>query len=686
MRKLLLVMMAGVLVYAVAGCGNDTPGPTDGEVVCTQNSDCLEGYICRNGQCIEKAACTDLDGDGYCDAREGCDICDDCNDNRADIHPGAEESCDGADNDCDGLTDEDCPCDTGETRPCGTDVGMCEKGEQSCQDGQWSECQGGVQPAAEEDCDDSLDNDCNGAVNEGCVCEEGESRSCGSDLGECTPGVQSCVEEDGEWHWSGCSGGTPPEDEVCDDGLDNDCDGSVDNGCPCDESLQDRRPCGLNTGICFPGVQHCLHGEWGPCQDATMPEDERCDGLDNDCDMLTDEGCDCIDGIFESCGTDVGDCRMGTRTCVNGKWTACEGEVGPITELCDSRDNDCDGDFDEDFLDLRQPCEAGLGICRVRGIFLCTQDKLAVECSATAGQGYPELCDQLDNDCDGETDEDFAGLGEVCSIGQGACFSSGITECDPSGGVRCSAPVIPPAPTELCDDIDNDCDGLTDENFPRRGLPCTAGIGECFVQGTYICKTDGSATECDAVIPPGDPETCDGKDNDCDGETDEYEETTQICTTACGSGVQVCTGGVYGPCSARQPTAEVCDYFDNNCNGQTDEGFPDVGTNCEAGVGGCRSLGYKICDPNDPNRTICNAVAGTPQLEGLSYEDTCYDGVDNDCDNNTDADDSECEGCGGGQSMRNLIPLNFVTGTLGIVIFSRRKRKRDRGAKKGGQS
>ena len=299
MRKLFLVMMANVLVHAVSGCGNDVPGTTDGEVVCTEDSDCLDGYICRNGQCIEKSACTDLDGDGYCDEREGCATCDDCNDNRADIHPGATEACDGADNDCDGLTDEDCPCDTGETRPCGTDVGVCEKGEQTCQDGQWSDCQGGVQPAADEDCDDSLDNDCNGAVNEGCACEEGESRSCGSDLGECTPGVQSCVEEDGEWHWSGCSGGTPPEDEVCDDGLDNDCDGSVDNGCPCDESLQDRRPCGLNTGICFPGVQHCIHGEWGPCQDATMPEDERCDGLDNDCDMITDEGCDCIDGIFE---------------------------------------------------------------------------------------------------------------------------------------------------------------------------------------------------------------------------------------------------------------------------------------------------------------------------------------------------------------------------------------------------
>ena len=680
MRKFLMFMMAGALVYVAVGCGNDKPGPTDGEVTCTQNSDCAEGYICRDGRCIERPNCTDLDEDGYCDEREGCATCDDCNDNRADIHPGAIEDCDGADNDCDGLTDEDCPCDPGETRACGTDVGMCQKGEQSCEGGQWSACLGGVQPAAEEDCGDSLDNDCNGSVNEGCACNQGDSRPCGSDLGECTQGVQSCVEEDGEWHWSGCQGGTRPEDEDCEDGLDNDCDGSVDNGCPCDESQQDRRPCGLNTGICYAGIQHCIHGEWGPCEDAIMPEDERCDGLDNDCDMLTDEGCDCIDGLFEACGTDIGDCQIGTRTCQDGKWTGCEGEVGPIAELCDSRDNDCDGDIDEDFPDLRDTCEAGQGLCRARGIMVCAADKLATVCNAVPGQGFPESCDQLDNDCDGLTDEDFPGVGDVCSIGQGECFATGNTECDPAGGIRCNAAVIAPE-QEICDDLDNDCDGFTDENFPFKTLPCTAGVGECFVQGHYICNpADRSETICDATPPAGNPEDCNGRDDDCDGRTD--EDWSQACSNACGDGWQFCAAGQVTTCSARQPETEVCDYFDNDCDGSTDEDFPDVGTACEAGVGGCRSLGYKICDPSNNNRTICNAVAGTPQDEGPA--DTCIDGVDNDCDGDTDGSDDECN-CRR-MAMKDMIPLHFVTGGLGVVIFTRRRRKRDRNAMKGGGS
>ncbi len=228
MRTIFFAWLAAGLVWATSGCGGDSQSVPDADLSCDGHQDCLEeGYICNDGQCVEACRGTDFDGDGYCDDREGFD---DCNDNRADIHPGADELCDGVDNDCDAVTDEDCPCAMGDEEPCGIDTGICRKGTRACQGGQWGECRGSTEPEEEENCDDDLDNDCNGSVNDGCACAGDGTRSCGSDLGECTEGVQTCGEIDGEWLWSGCQGGNPPVDEVCGDDLDNDCEGAIDLG------------------------------------------------------------------------------------------------------------------------------------------------------------------------------------------------------------------------------------------------------------------------------------------------------------------------------------------------------------------------------------------------------------------------------------------------------------------------
>ncbi|HJO67274.1 MAG TPA: MopE-related protein, partial [Sphingomonas sanguinis] len=85
------------------------------------------------------------------------------------------------------------------------------------------------------------------------------------------------------------------------------------------------------------------------CEYACLPSNdgvEVCDALDNDCDGTTDEG------LVRVCGSDVGACSEGQATCLEGEWGACEGDVEPIPEVCDGEDNDCNGMTDEGFADL----------------------------------------------------------------------------------------------------------------------------------------------------------------------------------------------------------------------------------------------------------------------------------------------------------------------------------------------
>jgi len=135
----------------------------------------------------------------------------------------------------------------------------------------------------------------------------------------------------------------PSAKEICGNDTDEDCDGIAEKDCDCNDG--DTRTCGTDTGECVSGVESCVNREWsGVCVDEIGPSEEICDGKDNDCDGVPDGS----ENLTRTCGsTDVGECSYGTESCDDsGEWINCDA-VYPSDEICtDNKDNDCDGNID----------------------------------------------------------------------------------------------------------------------------------------------------------------------------------------------------------------------------------------------------------------------------------------------------------------------------------------------------
>lgn len=259
----------------------------------------------------------------------------------------------------------------------------------------------------------------------------------------------------------------------------------------CEDGIERSCTIAARVGECGVGTEFCRNYQWSECVPVHGPRLERCNGYDDDCDESVDEDLSraCYTGPANT--QKVGVCEGGVYACLGhgGYDPVCRGEVLPSDEVCDALDNDCDGSVDEG---LRNRC----GLC---------------------GPPPPERCNFLDDDCDGLIDE-----------GAGACVCGNE---------------LYEIQAETCNGIDDDCDEAIDEG-PLGGpltvlcLPALEPDGDIQLverdQGVGICRAGVSFCDqrrvegvreygfftCDRALGPQ-PEHCNGIDDDCDGVLDE---------------------------------------------------------------------------------------------------------------------------------------------------------------------
>ncbi len=510
--------------------------------------------------------------------------------------------------------------------------------------------------------------------------------------------------------------------EIC-DGIDNNCDGEIDEGVTTTyypdgdgDGFGDNSDGGTDACAASDGLVTTV----GDCDDSNPdvhPEaDETCNEVDDNCDGAIDEGVGSPWYLDED-GDGYGDADAQTIACeapadhVDNDLD-CD-DLSPAsypgaTETCDEQDNNCDGEVDEGVtttfyadtdgdnygvLDLTtEACTEPEGYASLSGD--CDDD------NNTVSPGHNELCNGIDDNCDGDTDEptaidaatfyqdgDTDGYGNL-AVTQVACaapsgFVADATDCDDT------ATAVNPGATEVCNGgVDDDCDGVSDDadasvtgqstwyldsDLDTFGQTATATVA-CVAPTNYV-SASGDCDDGEATVNPGATEICNGGvDDDCNGLADDSDTTLDLTTRT--TWYDDTDGDGYGDLSTATttcaaPTATVTDSTDCDdtvtavnpgatevCNGGVDDDCNGVADDSDTTLDLTTRTTWHDDNDGDLYGDPSTMIQSCAQPTGAVTDGTdCNDGalsinpgateicnsVDDDCDGDTDDADSSLD-------------------------------------------
>ena len=479
----------------------------------------------------------DLDGDGWTSCAGDCNVA------NPDVYPGAPEICNSIDDNCNGLVDEGFDADGDGYTPCGGD---CNDADPNVHPNQPELCNG-------------IDDNCDGRIDEEFDGDGDGFTACGGDCDDTNGAIYPGAPEL-------CNGVDDNCDLIVDEGYpDTDGDGLADCVDPDDDNdgVPDGIDCAplsymvtalppeVSTDTIEP-LESATRIEWEQVPQTQVynlyrGEVQVTDGWSFQTVCLLSETVDTVyeDGDTPPPGALFYYLQAGANVCGEGSLgTGTDGQARTPAVACLPQGHDSDQDG---VLDITDNCPAvpNLG-----------QEDLDRDGRGDACDNCPSVVNPIQRDLD------HNGIGDACQDLDGDGYTADV-DC------RDDQPTVHPGAEEICDGLDNDCNGVVDDGFVL-GAFCEAGVGACHRTGTIVCDASGTGTVCSVEAGTPSTEVCNGIDDNCDGVVDEGFDQDNDGYTSCGGDCADTVPEVH------PGATEVFNGVDDDCNGIIDDVIEQV--------------------------------------------------------------------------------------------------------------